>query len=296
LGAGIDSRDRVLVTGATGWFGRTASLMATASGIPLLAVSTKFSTFEVAGVVVHTVPQNLAEIQAFAPTVVIDTAFITREKYKDSKEVEYVKNNREIIKSSIEICSMPSVRKYVGFSSGATVHLAGRKSFSLNENPYGALKAEYEDEMNALNLMRDQSISIARVWSVSGAYVTKPTLFAFTDLITQARKGAMQIKAPNKVFRRYCSIESVIQIALSQPKQPMSPIFDTGGELIEIGDLAQIIREEVNPDAQLFRGSPDGTVEDHYYSNGKQWRALLNKYDFEFESVRSQVRHVSSLI
>jgi hypothetical protein len=76
----------------------------------------------------------------------------------------------------------------------------------------------------------------------------------------------------------------------------MSPIFDTGGELIEIGDLAQIIREEVNVDAQIFRGSLDGTVEDHYYSDGKQWDALLNKYDFEFESVRSQVRRVSSLI
>ena len=282
--------DRVLITGATGWFGRTALWMAMKENVNVLAMASKKNSVRVGefskGVYAH----NLEQIADFAPTVFVDSAFLTRDKISAFDLGGYISLNRSLIRDSIEIASLPSIRKYVGFSSGATRHLAGQESFALQNNPYAALKMEYEAEMAQINSSNEVAISIARVWSVTGPFTTKPDLFAFSNLISQAREGLMRIESAGNVFRRYCGLEAVMQVALAQKKQGGDPVFDTGGELIEIGDLAQVIREEINNEAVVIRGSYDGSREDNYYSDGTQWDSMIADLGLLQESIRSQIR------
>jgi hypothetical protein len=199
----LTSDDRVLVTGSSGWFGKTATVMARELNLETLPVSSSSKTFEVAGIKLTSSLYDLSLVQDFAPTVVIDTAFLTRDLRKNFTFGDYVSINREIIGKSMEIASLSSVRKYVGFSSGATVNLAGQASFSLHDNPYAVLKRDYEDKISKMSELTKGKFSIARVWSVSGTHVTKPNLFAFSNLISQAASGRMCIKDNNLVFRRF---------------------------------------------------------------------------------------------
>jgi nucleoside-diphosphate-sugar epimerase len=289
----LRSDDRVLVTGAGGWFGRTAIAMARESGLDLLATGSKDQQIEISGTSQHVQPQSLESISAFEPTVVIDTAFVTRERLPALGHKAYVETNQRIIDQSLAIAALPSVRKYIGFSSGATMHLAGHTSFSVEENPYAAQKRVYEGKIAEIAGGLRCDVSVARVWAVTGSYCTKPDTFAFTNLIAQAKLGLVKIMANHLVYRRYCAVEDVLAIAML-PKQPGDiSIFDTGGDLIELGELAKIVVEHVNPNAEIRRQVDTGLPSDDYHSDGKEWDDLVQFAGIGFDSLSNQIARVA---
>ena len=285
----LSSDDRVLITGASGWFGRNALEIVRSFGLKHLALGSEDKTLVCDGFETRLYKQSLSMIREFSPTIVIDTAFLTRDKLASLGRDRFISINQKLISDSLEMASLSSVRKYVGFSSGATVNLAGESSFSLLENPYAALKREYEDGITELSGLNQGKISIARVWSVTGAHVTKPELFAFSNLINQARAGQVFIKSQRLMFRRYCTIADVLLVALAYYGE-QGPIFDTGGELIEIGKLAEIIVQEVNPAAGIVRDLRESTGPDNYFSDGRVWDTLINAFQIRPSSIRDQVR------
>jgi nucleoside-diphosphate-sugar epimerase len=283
------STDRILVTGARGWFGRTALAMITPSKLPILATGSRDGFVSSGNLEQSIVQQNLDLIRAFEPTVVIDTAFLTREKLGSIGYRQYVKTNNELIADSLILASLRTVRKYIGFSSGATKHLAGHKSFSKSENPYAAQKRYYEKRMKQLIESGNSGISISRVWSVSGGYTTKPSAYAFSNLILQAQTGVIKIQSKLPLFRRYCSIEDVLSIALSDHQG----FFDTGGQLVEIGDLADIIKKEINPQARIVRSSLNNARAENYYSDNKDWARLIEANKLGEDTLADQIRRVA---
>ena len=289
----LRSDDRVLVTGAGGWFGRTAIAMTRKSGLALLATGSKDQQIEIDGQGQSVQAQSLEIIAAFEPTVVIDTAFVTRERLPALGYKAYVETNQRIIDQSLDIAALPSVRKYIGFSSGATMHLAGHTSFSLEENPYAAQKRIYESRISEIAGALDCDISVARVWSVTGSYCTKPDSFAFTDLIAQAKLGLVEVKAKRPVYRRYCAIEDVLALAMLPNELGGHSIFSTGGELIELGDLAKKVVELVNPNAEVRRQIDSALASDDYYSDSKDWGELLQAANLAKDSISDQVTRVA---
>ena len=289
----LRSDDRVLVTGAGGWFGRTAIAMTREAGLELLATGSKDQQIEIDGQSQSVQAQSLEIIAAFKPTVVIDTAFVTRERLTILGHKTYVDTNQRLINESLAIAALPSVRKYIGFSSGATMHLAGNTSFSLEENPYAAQKRIYERKISEIAADLQSDISVARVWSVTGSYCTKPDTFAFTDLIAQAKFGLIEVKAKRPVYRRYCALEDVLAIAMLPTATGSNPIFNTGGELIELGDLAKLVVDLVNPNAEIRRQIDPQLPSDDYYSDSKDWDGLLQSADLAKDSISEQVARVA---
>ncbi len=289
----LRSGDRVLVTGAGGWFGRTAIAMTRESGLALLATGSKDQQIEIDGQSQAVHAQDLDVISAFKPTVVIDTAFVTRERLPILGHKTYTETNQKLIDQSLLIAALPSVRKYIGFSSGATRHLAGHTSFSLEENPYAAQKRIYESKISESAAGLQSDISVARVWSVTGSYCTKPQTFAFTDLIAQAKLGLIEIKAKHLVYRRYCALEDVLALAMLPSASGGNPMFNTGGELIELGELAKIVVDLVNPNAEIGRQIDQQLTPDDYHSDSKDWGQLVQSADLARDSISDQVTRVA---
>jgi nucleoside-diphosphate-sugar epimerase len=289
----LRSDDRVLVTGAAGWFGRTAIAMTREAGLELRATGSKDQQIEIGGIDQLVQTQSLEIIFSFEPTVVIDTAFVTRERLPFLGHKAYVETNQRIIDQSLAIAALPSVRKYIGFSSGATMHLAGHTSFSLEENPYAAQKRIYERKISEIAMGVQSDISVARVWSVTGSYCTKPQAFAFTDLISQAKLGLIELKAKHLVYRRYCALEDVLAIAMLPTAPGSNPIFNTGGDLIEIGELAKIVVDLVNPNAEIRRQIDLELPSDDYHSDSKEWDKLVQSAELVNDSISDQVTRVA---
>jgi len=290
----LRSDDRVLVTGAGGWFGRTGIAMTRVAGLELLATGSKDQQIEIDGETQMVHSQNLEIISAFKPTVVIDTAFATREMLLVLGHKAYVETNQKLIDQSLAIAGMTSVRKYIGFSSGVTVHLAGQNSYSLEENPYAAQKRVYENRLWELADSLKIDASIARVWSVTGCYVTKGApAFAFTDLIAQAKSGLIEIMAKHFVYRRYCAIEDVLALCLLPRVSESSIVLDTGGDLIELSELAKLVVDLINPQAEISREVDPGLPTDDYHSDAKDWDALQKSVGLPLDSISKQIIRVA---
>jgi hypothetical protein len=127
---------------------------------------------------------------------------------------------------------------------------------------------------------------------VTGSYCTKPELFAFTDLISQATLGLIEIKAKHLVYRRYCALEDVLAIAMLPTEPGGNPIFDTGGDLIEIGVLAKIVVELVNPNADIRRRLDKALPQDNYHSDNKEWGQLTGIAKLGLDTIRNQITRI----
>lgn len=283
--------NRLAVIGAAGWFGREALNLGIDEGMEVLALGSSSGKLDISkeSVIVHKHDINL--IESFCPTIVVDAAFITRERIANLGIRKYIELNRELIANSLQILELKSVDTYIGFSSGATKHLAGQQDFSLEQNPYAFLKREYEDQIKLTAERVDSKIGIARVWSVSGEFCTKPNSFAFSSFINQAKLGKIFISSGHQVFRRYAPVKQVLQVARLFASASAPRIFDTGGPLVEIGELAKEVVEIVNPEATIERSINESGVRDDYFADGTEWREMLAQLSIEETTIKAQVQN-----
>lgn len=290
----VKSTDRVLITGASGWFGRTSTLMFRKLGIPAFLTGSHNRTIDYLGHSFEINEWNLSEIEKFQPTLVIDCAYLTREFAESVSLDKYTATNRELLDRIIQISKLPSITRIISFSSGAAYpYVLGNATNGLTEDPYGFLKYEAEQRLTNEIDADDCKVTIPRVWSVSGALVTKIQGFAFSDLIFQARSGKIAISADREVFRRYCAIEEVIAIAMADTSNTNS-IFDTGGESIEIRELARKICSVLEPTATITQINPSSNKSNSYQSSNHDWVARCSDLNFQPMTLGEQISLVAS--
>ena len=290
----VDMSDRVVITGASGWFGRTATLMFNKMGIPTYLTGSHKRTIEYLGHSFEINEWNPSEIEKFQPTVVIDCAYLTREFAESVSLDEYVSTNRDLLDRIIQISKLPSITRIISFSSGAAyAYVLGNATSGVMEDPYGFLKYEAEQRLTNEIDADNCKVTIPRVWSVSGALVTKIQGFAFSDLIFQAKSGKIVISSDLKVFRRYCAIEEVIAVAMADTSSTHS-IFDTGGESIEIRELAKRVSSIINPKATITQINPSNSESNDYQSSNRDWVARCSELDFEPMTLDEQISIVAS--
>jgi len=95
------------------------------------------------------------------------------------------------------------------------------------------------------------------------------------------------------VYRRYCAIEDVLALAMLPNELGGHSIFSTGGELIELGDLAKQVVELVNPNAEVRRQIDSALASDDYHSDSKDWGELLQAANLAKDSISDQVTRVA---
>jgi nucleoside-diphosphate-sugar epimerase len=282
---------RVAILGATGWVGRTALKLLRDSDSQVMLFASRSRTEELIGArqVVHEV--NLSKLREFKPELVLDAAFLTRDKLAEMSVENYIRANSSIINLSLDIQQLPSVRQFIGFSSGASLgvpDLSSKKS--ENEDPYGSLKRHYEDALLSNSRLSDKT-KIARIWSVSGPLVTKPHLFAFSQFIRQALEGEVVIEAAHKVWRRYVDLEDFIRVAISASLDS-SRVLDSGGDLLELRELAEKVFWTLDLPVKISRNEEENSIPDEYYSSNYGWNQALVETGFVPKTIEEQIRQV----
>ena len=276
---GLRSDDRVLVLGSSGWFGR--EFRALFESLPMQPAS-----LWVPGASDPSAPAG-EEITAFDPTVVVNFAFLTRERVETEGEDAFIDVNTALMDRFELLAQRSPVRMAVTVSSGAAV--------TEPLHPYGRLKAR--EEQRVLDLVTEhRSVVVIRAYSVSGGYVRRPHAYAFSDLLLQAAAGRIEITASNHVRRRYCSVVDALTVALLSAGQGRSGIFETGGDLIEMGELAERMRTIVNPDATIVRPELDDAVAHDYCSDNRSWLAWSSAAGVKPMTLDHQIRQAASIL
>ncbi len=272
----LSPTERFLVLGASGWFGQTFLRIVHPHLHILKTASTKRDKF---------VAWNAKAFRDFNPTVVVNFAFLTSEKV-DTEGVEtFIAVNELLTEQFIDASNFPTVRAALTVSSGAAVAFP----LDMETNPYGVLKKREEDA--ALDLVTERrSVVVARAWSVSGPDVRTPRKYAFSDLVLQAKSGAIQVNASQPVFRRYVGVDDFLEVSMARLLSGWSGTIDSGGELIEVGELAERVRSIVNPQASISRVEQTSTEPSIYASDDISWREACDETGITPADIDEQIR------
>ncbi len=285
--------DKVLIVGASGWFGQTATAMLEILEIPTLLIGSNARKMEIAYKKREIQVWNFETIVEFGPTIVIDCAYLTRELVGSTGLDAYIEVNRRLLKQIVDLKALENLRLVISFSSGAAeIYRSKSDEKSIELDPYGFLKVEQEEVLQYEFNSSKTDLVIARAWNTSGSFVTKINGFAFSDLINQALNGHIEVSSHFDVWRRYCMIEEVIAVSLNG-SQESEHVFDTGGRLIEIRELAKLIKEIVNPKAQLILPSVKTGQTNNYFSDGKSWDNWCQSLNFEQVPLEEQIEQVA---
>jgi UDP-glucuronate decarboxylase len=283
----VKSSDRVLILGYSGWFGSSASELLTRTGAQILGSNSRGLRMITDG------PKNIYAsmfqgCKEFEPNIVIDSAFLTREKIQVLGAEAYISINKTLIQQALEISELKSVERFIGISSGAAKGPLTSTPLALLEDPYGALKSEYENLLVTSGSRVKEGAVLLRAWSMSGPHVRNPELFAFFDLIKQSKSRIMKIGSNAHVYRRYSDVEDLLAVGLASTTGGLA--VDSGGELIEIGELARIIREVLGSTARIHR-EVTSSEDDHYYSEGDCWNDKASKVGLTPRTLREQIAY-----
>lgn len=266
----------LLVKGSSGWFGKALTGFLDVKKIEVIFLQSREEVKILKrGEFVGSTPSKL-----FNETVDVcmDLAFETKEKMSSNSTSKEAQNGNKALLDEVETyLSSRRFGRYIGFSSGAALS----KNVS---DPYGQAKASLE-QIYLDN--RAEVDRMARVWSVSGAFCTKPQLFAFSDFIQQAVAGnSINVTSTRPTYRRYCAIEEVFTLLLSGQ---CPPLFDSGGTLVELGELAKIIGQVINPGASVLRGSIEDFSPKNYFSHNSVFEKCMADLDLEALTIEEQV-------
>jgi len=293
MSAHLDASDRVLVTGAGGWFGLTVAALVAGTAARTMFVTRRPRLVDFGSGTAAAVSWDWGAVQAFSPTVVVDCAFILRD-FADSMPIEqYVYANTVLTARLLQVAQMDTVRAVISVSSGAAVHPEDARSRGVDLDPYGYLKRQAELALLGAAAAAGAATVIARPWSLSGSLVTRPARYAFSDLIMQARSGEIRIEAAHAVWRRYCGVDDFFAVALALAST--SPgILDSGGELVEVGALAQRVCDVLGVDARIVRPEGPGGPSDDYYPPADAWEAACADVGLVPATLDEQIRSVDA--
>lgn len=282
---------RILVLGAGGWFGRTfISLLADVECVTLF-IGTSTRTIWVNGVPHKVVPWCEQTVRDFAPDVVADFAYLTP-RYVDTFGLfEYVRANRELCKKVLWLSSQESVSRIITASSGAVYETEAPELGPPPRSLYGQLKREFEEELSVSSERDGTRVVIARAFSVSGGFVRFPREYALSAFVLQALEDRnIVVDSPSLVYRRYCAVEDLLAVAVGMSSGAGTVRFDSGGELVEMLELARMVSEVSSPKVTVT-AQPDRETgnADHYHSDNLTWAEALRLTNHKPLELREQI-------
>jgi hypothetical protein len=225
------------------------------------------------------------------PEIVANCAFLTDEKLKSLNSDEFININYKLTAQFLEVLELPSVDVGVTISSGSST-LPSADSIELN--PYGFLKRLEQEQLLSMASSK-LTVGAARAWSLSGDLVTNPESYALSDFVWQAlTTGQITVNATSEVWRRYCDATEFLKLSLGAIITGRESIVDSGGPLVELRELADIVSEVVGG-VEVSSTSPVG-ISDIYASNGQQYEQLCREFGISVESVSSQVKRVTKAL
>lgn len=218
---------RVVLMGASGWFGREfLSLMF--PHVETLAVASEDKEIEVEGVTHAIVGYDLDAIKRFKPEVVIDCAGLNRH-YEHRRM--FLDECLNLTLNYLNVAALPSVKAGLTFSSGAATFNPLGEQFSL----YSASKVLHE------RMVSEAAVPtlIMRSYAVTGLHCQERHGYAVTNFIDQAQQGKIKVSSTTPTFRRYMAFDDYAAIGISEFGKSM--VIESGGYWTEIGQVAQIV-------------------------------------------------------
>ena len=285
----------VAVTGASGWLGRVALETLVERGLPVAAFASAAKPVVLrSGRTIQAMPLERLAAELVPGALLLHFACLTRERVESLGVEEYVRANRAISSTVLEaVRTCPPAGIFLA-SSGAAY-----QSGTLQENPYAVLKREDEAAFSEAARVADAAFLAARIFNVSGPYMTKPRSYALGDFVMRALEGRpIEIRARGPVRRSYVAAQDLVTVAvaeLNDPQNPATTIDTAGDEVVEVGDLAERVCELIATGrVPIVRDMDQSVPADSYVGDGAALHSLAAHHGIDLQPLDDQIRATAS--
>lgn len=273
---------RWAIIGASGWIGSNLVDFGRRAGAQVSLFGSKSRTQNIAGCDEFVEQLNTARIMSEYFDTIWDCAFMTREKLAvDSSLLEV---NELLMRSTTSIAGHGNYGSYLYISSGAS-------QIKTRTDAYSDQKLRMEMGIADIARTSISDLRIIRLWNATGPYCKKRQYFAITSMLDSARRtGTITIDSQSLVWRRYMAIPDLVAGVILDPIRRRE--IDSGGHLVELGDLADKIFEylRISPAVQRTLSDP---VPDVYLSNATEIEEILVRSGIVPLQLADQLRLVS---
>ena len=292
LASQIPKGSRLVITGATGWLGRTLVGMLLGSKVDLFLVGSHERFEKFFGTSLKVNEFNLEVIRDFAPTAIFDFGFVTREYILDLGLERYLEVNTSLIERALRVFELPSVNLGLFTSSGAAVAPHFNENMAYVDNPYGFLKRKTENLVGEASRKLNKRALVIRPWSLSGPLTEKTDSFAFSSFIHQSSQGKITVRSQREVFRRYISADDFLSVSTSLlfGHHDLTSPFDSGGDLISAQALANSIADASSIPVQVDANVDPGLDADSYFSDNVVWLKACEVLGYVPETLEEQIQ------
>ncbi|WP_115120203.1 NAD-dependent epimerase/dehydratase family protein [Synechococcus sp. UW105] len=285
----ISSPPIIVVTGATGWVGRTflhelqKLIPADLFNSKVIAFASKERLiFSSAYDIEHQIKvpiYALADINAHISNkniVLFHAAFLTKDRIHAYGEEDFVSINKLITET---ICNSVLVAKTVriaAISSGAAAECEKREEDNLSSSldVYGFLKLQEE-----MVLARMASTQVFRIYALSGRFIRDPGSFALGDfLLCALQNEQIRVRSSAPVIRGYANASDVVRCAISwifSNDEGLPPIASVNeiSTLQNLASLVSMIYGLQSPLVPELEGKPNS-----YSSSPVHFRSFCRTY------------------
>lgn len=291
---------KILVTGATGWVGRSF-LHELQSIIP----SDKFNStvFGFASRATSLTSTNYAQgqevnIPIYPLSSILDhaykqhillfhSAFLTKDRISRYGIDTFIETNQRITEM-VSCCVQASASSRVAcISSGAAskAEKEQRSKIAMAGDPYGYLKYSEETRLSGI-----ADTQVFRIYALTGRFIRDPNAFAIGDFLLKALNNEpIQINSSFPVVRSYVSAADVAKCALSWLKsadKPQNPVGASShvSSLTSLATLVSRMYRLPPPLASHLTGAPNS-----YCCSPIPFHRLLSRYGIKPVSLVEQV-------
>lgn len=245
----VNTSDRILITGATGWVGRSLldEILQTNSTVDPLLVASSKRRFYFRGKYWQTQTfSDLQHKQLKDVKYIFHAAFLRRDVKQETEQ--FMQKNSSITSNILETASKcGKLQSIVNVSSGAAKQFNTTNLKNVNDDVYGYLKHASEVELRTF--CEDNHINFlnSRLFSLSGFHITNPKAFALGDFILQGLESSeICVRSKNLVYRNYIDAQDYAKVLLKGMQNGESGNVDSDGFSIEVRDLASIVAKEIS--------------------------------------------------
>lgn len=290
----VEDGRRIVITGAGGWIGlATLDLLAAALGdrfekrVRAFGSNTRALRLADGSQVLQRPLADMAWLPK-EPTIVLHTAFLTKDRAEAMDEAAYIAANRAISESVLKALNPIGAEAIFVASSGAAAK-ADDPDAGAAMRLYGALKREDEERFAAWADETGHRAVIARIYALTGPYINKPGAYAMASFINDAIAARpVEVRAPRRVVRAYVAIRELMSLAFAALLAPKGVLrFDSGGEPMELGEIAGMVAAQTGTGvrrAEITTGSAD-----IYHGDDAAYRALLGEFGIAPVPLAAQV-------
>jgi nucleoside-diphosphate-sugar epimerase len=296
----MPARAPLIITGASGWFGRTAlyeyeqqfgpealrkDVIAFANSSRLVDIGSPYGPVQAMGF------DELDGIERAAG--LIHLAFLTREQVRSVGMDRYIEQNRAITARVADFIGRNPGFPIITTSSGAAA-VFDIEMVDLTNNPYAALKQEEEQLWRQSGAER--MALVFRVYAALGRFMKDPTIFALGDFLNSALAGKrITIRSERVVLRSYVHVGTMMRLFFAILAEPGEAGFRQVDAVLDNFSLVQLA-EEISRlwglQVPIYRIDPTLPA-DYYRADSRPFLELLRQHAIKAPVFSEQLRETA---